>query len=123
MAKNYSTRIVSIGDQVNELEREKGMIVVFDESVEDSLRDVSVIHTRAQLPQEVKVGDYVAFGNRSYKITAVGREANTTLKSLGHCAFVFNGAPEVLLPHQINLDNKLPLPILQVGDLFEIIFS
>lgn len=121
--KNYSTKITSIGSQVAELENEKRMIVVFDNKVQEDLQDISVLHTPAKMPQEVKVGDYVAFGNRSYKVTAVGDEANITLQNFGHCAFVFSGNDKALLPHQINLDNKPPLPKLKVGDLFEIIFS
>ena len=68
----------------------------------------------------ISVGQTVKIGGQSYKITAVGSEAPTTLAGLGHCTFNFSGQSEVDLLGTIYVENK-PLPELTVGTVIQII--
>ncbi len=118
----FTTKVTGIGEMVEELINEGNLVIVFNDNAPPELMDVAVRHTPAELPQPVKAGDIVRFGENEYKVTAVGDEANHTLKNLGHCTFKFSGNPEVELPGQIELDGKGIVPDIKVDDIFEIEF-
>ncbi len=118
---DYNSTITAIGPLVEEMAREAGLIIVFDDNAPESLAEMAVLHTHCDLSQDVKVGDVVFFGNDEYIVTAVGEEANKTLKSMGHCSFKFTGEDAVDMPGQIALKGD-GVPEVAVGDNFEIIF-
>ncbi|NLN98104.1 MAG: PTS glucitol/sorbitol transporter subunit IIA [Eubacteriaceae bacterium] len=118
---DFKSVVTGIGPLVEEMAEAAGLIIVFDDNAPESLAEMAVLHTHCDLSQDVKVGDVVLFGNYQYVVTAVGEEANKTLKSMGHCSFKFTGEDSVDMPGQIALKGD-GVPAIKVGDSFEIIF-
>lgn len=118
---DYKTKIVGIGELAQDFLEEK-ILIVFNENAPAELAEISVRHTIAPLEQDVKVGDVVLFGENEYVVTAVGDEANSTLKSMGHCTLSFNGYDKPMLPGHIELSGEC-IPSPKIGDVFEIIFT
>lgn len=117
----YKTTITAIGAEVEDFIQEN-FLIVFNENAPDGLAEISALHTIVPFEKELRKGDTVVFGDRTYQVTAVGTEANETLKKLGHCTFVFDGQAEPDLPGHVCLEKK-PAPTLQVGDVFEVHFQ
>ena len=117
---DYRTEIVGIGELAREL-LETGSLIVFNEGAPPILEEVSFLHSRAVLEQDVQAGDVVILGDKDYVVAEVGFEANTTLRGLGHCTFVFRSNGDIL-PGAIRLEGN-DAPDLQIGDRFEIIFA
>jgi PTS system glucitol/sorbitol-specific IIA component len=117
----YKTTVTGIGELASEM-AEQGLIIVFNQNAPAELADLSILHTAAQLEQDVRQGDQVLFGDQTFTVTAVGEEANYTLGKMGHCTFCFDGAQEAELPGQIVLSGS-GLPDIKVGDRFEIHFQ
>lgn len=117
----YRTIVTGIGELAPEM-AEQGLVIVFNENAPVELADLSVLHTSAQLERSVEPGNRVVFGGKEYTVTAVGDEANYTLSKMGHCTFCFDGAKKAELPGQIVLSGG-GLPIVKVGDPFEIHFQ
>lgn len=109
----YRVKIVKLGELCKDFIVEK-MVVLFDEEVPEELQEISVVHTKGELKEEVEKGDKIRIGEKEYIVTAVGDEANKTLKELGHCTLKFNGGNEADLPGVINLDGELG--DIKVGD-------
>ncbi len=114
----YEVKVVNIGSMSKDLLAD-GNLVIFDQCPNEALMEVSVMHTKGEINDVVKVGDKVILGNCIYKITAIGEEAMHTLKELGHCTFRFNGANMADLPGQIVLRGD-KIPELQVGSIIRI---
>lgn len=119
----FSTIVTGIGPFVEEFIKDGNFMIVFNDNAPPELKEMAVLHTQAEMPQEVKVGDIVRFGDQELIITGVGDEANHTLKTMGHCTFRFNGAKEPELPGQIELQADGIPPKVNVGDVFEIEFK
>ncbi len=117
----YKSTITEIGELAYEL-IEGGMVVVFNDNAPAALKEMSVLHTIEEFNGCVKVDDRVVFGEKEYRVTAVGSEANETLKTMGHCTFCFNGKDSVQLPGQIELEGD-GKPEIEVGYSFEIYFK
>lgn len=118
---DYKTTVTGIGELVAEF-IEQGMIIVFDDNAPAELAEMAVQHTKAAMDKDVQPGDVVVLGNKDYVVTAVGSEANHTLKTMGHCTFKFSGNDEVELPGHIELEGD-GLPEIKPGDHFEIMFT
>ncbi len=118
---DYKTTITGIGDMALDF-LEQDMLIVFNENAPAELKDLSVHHTAATLDKDVKVGDVVLFGDESYVVTAVGDEANHTLRTMGHCTFKFTGSDAVQLPGHIELAGERR-PSIEIGKQFEIMFT
>ena len=116
----YKTTVTKLGDSYGEIFAE-GMVVVFNENAPEELAELSAIHTPAKLPRDVKSGDEVVLGTRRYTVTAVGSEANYTLRKMGHCTFVFTGENKAELDGHIVLKGD-GMPELKPGSVFEIYF-
>jgi PTS system glucitol/sorbitol-specific IIA component len=99
---------------------EMDMLIIFNNNAPQELAEISVLHSIEEMEREVEVGDTVRFGESTYAVTAVGDEANHTLKLLGHCSFKFSGKPQADLPGQIELKGSA-LPIIKVGDQIQIL--
>ena len=117
----YETIITRLGDMANEV-MASDMLIVFNENAPEELAEVSVLHTASKLRRDVKPGDVVLLGRREYAVTAVGSEANNTLRKMGHCTFKFQGAPDAALPGEIQLQGS-GLPRVNPGDPFEVHFK
>ena len=101
---------------------DSNFIIIFNEDAPPELADISVLHTKAPLLGEPAVGDMVFIAGKLFTITAVGDEAKSTLRDLGHCTLVFKGADEPDRPGCIMLHGDEPLKAheLKVGQTIEI---
>ena len=117
----YKTTVTKLGESYGDI-LEQGMVVVFNENAPEELAELSALHTKAALPSDVKPGDEVVLGNKRYAVTAVGAEANYTLKKMGHATFVFTGDNKAELDGHIVLKGN-GMPDLKSGSPFEIYFK
>jgi PTS system glucitol/sorbitol-specific IIA component len=115
---DYKTTVTTFGELYAEF-YEQGMIVVFNDSAPGELAELSALHTVAVLDRDVKTGDTVLLGNKKYTVSAVGKEANYTLRKMGHCTFVFTGAETAELDGHIVLKGD-GMPDIKAGDPFDI---
>jgi len=115
----YQAKVTGIGEMAMEM-LDLDMLIIFNDNAPQELAEISVLHSIEEMEHEVEVGDTVQFGESTYTVTAVGGEANHTLKLLGHCSFKFSGNAEAQLPGQIELSGN-GHPTIKIGD--EIIIS
>ena len=115
----YENTIKDKGECAEEF-LENNMFVLFGDSAPDEIKDFCFWVDVVPINGTISVGQTVKIGGQSYKITAVGSEAPTTLAGLGHCTFNFSGQSEVDLLGTIYVENK-PLPELKVGTVIQIV--
>lgn len=118
---NYSSTITGVGPMAQDM-MDAGMLILFDETVPDTVAEVAFTHTVAKLPRDIAVGDRVTIGDAAFDVTAVGELANKTFSEMGHCTLVFDGEDTVELPGQVALSGN-GLPDVQEGDAFIIEFA
>ncbi|MGI6109600.1 MAG: PTS glucitol/sorbitol transporter subunit IIA [Eubacteriaceae bacterium] len=118
---DYKSTVKGIGPLVPDLAREGNIVIVFDENAPAELAEMAILHTHCNLDQDVSVGDVILLGNGEFVVTAVGDEANHTLRKMGHCTFKFTGQDKVDLPGQMELAGDLPE--VKAGDPFQILFT
>lgn len=88
------TKVVSIGADASEL-IEGGIIVLFNPSAPDELKDIAVLHEREDTDLDVlHEGGIIQFGDQKYVIDFVGDEANANFNTLGHLAIYVNNKDE-----------------------------
>ncbi|WP_238943184.1 PTS glucitol/sorbitol transporter subunit IIA [Planococcus beijingensis] len=119
MTKKYEAKITEIGEEVDVF-IEENMLVIFNDTVPDSLRSIGVIHERADLLDKVMAGDVLEINEQRYEILFVGSKVNDTLDEIGHCTIAFNGETEASLPGTMCVEKKA-LPNLKVGSAIRII--
>ena len=118
MATIFSTEIVQLGSDVQK-SIDKKMIVFFGSGAPANIADFCVTIKTAMVEGSITPGCKIKFGDNEYEITAVGAEAQRTLKTIGHCAVKFTGSKTPDLPGSIHVEDK-SLPTLNVGDKIEI---
>ena len=119
MTKKYEANITEIGEEV-EIFIEENMLVIFNDTVPESLRSIGVIHERADLLEKVEAGDILEVGGERYEILFDGSKVNDTLEEIGHCTIAFNGETEAALPGTMCVEKKA-LPELRVGSAIRIL--
>ncbi|ANU12145.1 PTS glucitol/sorbitol transporter subunit IIA [Planococcus antarcticus] len=119
MTKKYEAKIIEIGKEV-EIFIEENMLVIFNDTVPESLRSIGVIHERADLLEKIEVGDVLEINGQQYEILFVGSKVNDTLEEIGHCTIAFNGETDASLPGTMCVEKKA-LPELKVGSAIRII--
>lgn len=119
---NFKTKITNIGDLVEDLKKDNHSVILFNDTVPEELQEISVVHNKPTVDKPIKVGDKIKIGNVELNVTAVGTEANHTLKSLGHCTLKFDGKNTTELPGMIELDANGIIPEFKVGDTIEVIY-
>ncbi|QCX34066.1 PTS sorbitol transporter subunit IIA [Caloramator sp. E03] len=112
----YQSKITGVGEFAFELLETSGGLIIFDNNAPSELAEISVLHTRESLKEDIKVGDKLYLGDQVYIVTAIGEEANHTLRELGHCTLKFSGKPSVELPGEIELKGYCK-PNIQIGDM------
>lgn len=116
----FRAKIVGIGEMVKEL-LDEDMLIIFNENAPEDLAEISVIHNKIILKEDVAVGDLFKIGKFEYKVTYVGSSANSTLRELGHCTFKFDGSTIPSLPGIINLEGNRPdISNIQLGSFISI---
>ncbi|MBR4152284.1 MAG: PTS glucitol/sorbitol transporter subunit IIA [Selenomonadaceae bacterium] len=88
---------------------ESNFVIIFNEDAPPDLAEVSILHTKERLLATPEVGDTVLIGEKVFDITAVGEEAKSTLKNLGHCTLCFKGGSVPERPGCIMLEGEEPL--------------
>lgn len=118
---DYKSKVTGIGSMVSEFVEQK-ILIVYNDNAPPELAEMAILHTIHSLDKDVSAGDVVILGNKEYVVTAVGDEANHTLRTLGHCTFSFHGSDTARIPGHIELDGD-GMPEVKEGDAFEILFT
>ena len=107
----YHTVITGWGDVALDFleDPEANFIIIFNDDAPPELAEISVLHTKEQLLAVPAPGDTVLIGEKVFEITAVGEEAKSTLRTLGHCTLSFKGGKEPERPGCIMLEGDEPL--------------
>lgn len=88
---------------------ETNFIIIFNDDAPPALAELCVLHEAAELVEDVKVGDTFVIADMPFIVSAVGSEANATLRGLGHCTLDFKGGPEAERPGCIMLEGDDPI--------------
>lgn len=101
---------------------DSNFVIIFNEDAPPELADLSILHTKSQLLHDPAPGDMMFLAGKMFTITAVGDEAKSTLRDLGHCTLSFKGGSEPERPGCIMLegDEKLQASDIKVGATIEI---
>lgn len=96
----YFTRIQKLGkDSLTFLgDPESNFIILFNDNAPPAFEDLCVLHTIEELRANIEPGDMMLINEKGFEVTAVGTEANETLRGLGHCTVSFKGGPEAERP-------------------------
>ncbi len=116
----YQSTITGCGEMAPELWQEN-MMVLFNDNAPIQLAEIAVLLWPSELEEDIAVGDRITLGDNTFEVTAVGDEANTTFKSMGHCTLRFDGMSVATLPGEIQLRGKIPQ--VKAGDQFVIVRS
>ena len=120
----YHTMITGWGDVALDFleDPEANFIIIFNDDAPPELAEISVLHTKEQLLAIPAPGDTMIIGEKVFDITAVGEEAKSTLRDLGHCTLSFKGGSEPERPGCIMLEGEQPLKKtdIQIETLIEI---
>lgn len=118
----YQVKITGLGpNALAFLGDETNFIIIFNEDAPPELAEISVLHTKCELKQEIQSGDTLKIGTKEFKITQVGTEAAYTLKQLGHCTLDFSGDESAFRPGCIMLEKgEITAEDLKVGTTIEI---
>lgn len=101
----YSVKITGIGEMALDFLTEN-LLIIFNNNAPAELAEISVLHEIGQLNGEVVEGDKITIGKEEYIVTAVGSEANHTLRTMGHVSFRFDGDSSPMLPGAIHLKGE-----------------
>lgn len=119
----YSANIIGWGeDALGFLEDEEmNFIIIFNENAPEELREIAILHEISTLHSEVEVGDTFIICDKVFDVTAVGYEAQHTLKELGHCTLSFKGGSVPERPGCIMLEGEpLKAADIRVGGKIQI---
>ncbi len=89
------TKVTSIGKHASS--KDDGLIIMFNDTASDKLRDVSLIHELVpafKQKYDLAAGEKVSFDSQEYDITYVGPLVKSNLLSIGHVIFDFHNIPE-----------------------------
>lgn len=112
----YEATVTNVGDFALQLMQTRDTMIIFDKDVPYEYINMVISHTKAELKDDITVGDKLCIAGLEYIVTAVGNEALINLKEKGHCTFVFNGKETVEQPGQIMLKGT-GIPRVMVGDV------
>lgn len=113
--------VIEIGEE--SFFEEVPVVILFNETAPEGLREVCIIHRFEEEPPEnlLKKGSRIKFGTQEYTIEDIGHLANQSLHELGHISLYFNyGDGQDLLPGSAFLSPPT-LPKIEVGDTIEFI--
>lgn len=113
----YQSSVIELGSEVTMFLEEERMLILFNDTVPQELRDIAVIHLSSEVVGTIELGDKLIFGEQSYEITCVGNKVNDTFKELGHCTVIFNGESTADLPGILCVERK-ELPTIEVSTIF-----
>lgn len=112
-----NVKVTSLGELAQDM-MDSGIMIIFNDNAPAELAEISVLHTIAELSEDVVPGDTVTIAGNRFEVLDVGDEANKTLAQLGHCTLKFEG-DKVELPGEICLGGG-DMPSVKSGDLITI---
>jgi len=119
----YHSAITSWGtDALTFLDdKELNFMIIFNEGAPPELQEIAILHKASPLLAKLSVDDTVVICGKVFTITAIGSEAEHTLKELGHCTLSFKGGTEPDRPGCIMLEgDELTSADITVGGTIEI---
>jgi len=106
MVKSYlQLNVLEVGEDAP-LMMEEGMMILFNDTVPQELKDIAVIHNGRDIAPELQSGDVMQIGDESFEVLFVGSKANETLNEHGHATFSFDGSTHSELPGTVCLEKK-----------------
>ena len=115
----YSSTVTAVGELVSDF-RDQGILVFFGEGAPEELHDFSILHKVEISERAPKPGDLIRIKDDEFNVLAVGSVVSENLLNLGHLDLKANGLTEAELPGDTNVEART-LPMLKIGDKFEII--
>lgn len=115
----YEATVLEVGPLVTEF-TEAGILVFFNNTAPEELREFTIIHDGTELKGELIPGDKILLDGEEFEVLAVGDVANDNFANLGHLVMKFNGMSEVEMPGDVCVESK-PLPIIRVGSVFQVL--
>lgn len=109
----FSTSVKDIGASAKDFESEN-MMILFGDDAPEGLKDYCYNIQVSDLEKSMEVGDTITFDAIKYTLTAVGSEANTTFKNLGHMTVKFDSSEAADLTGTIHVEAK-DYPKIQIG--------
>lgn len=114
--REIKSTITAVGPQA--LEDQDPMVILFDETASETLRQVAVIQQfddeTAQQQLELHAGDELVIDDQHLPIDAVGSLVNENLQTIGHVTLVFSDAGPADLHNAIYFRGQ-PKPNFRVG--------
>ncbi|MDQ0298904.1 PTS system glucitol/sorbitol-specific IIA component [Salibacterium salarium] len=104
MTTYFEADVTTIGPEV-ELMLEDNILILFNETATEDLKEIAVIHNAQGISGEIEPGDEFVIDDHAYKILFVGGKANETMKDLGHATLQFNGEDDSDMPGTICLEH------------------
>ncbi len=101
----YKVKVMNIGEIALDFLSED-MLIIYNDNAPSELARMSVIHEIGELEEKVTVWDKFILCENEYIVTAVGDEANYTLRTMGHCTLKFDGSNVPQLPGTIHLKGE-----------------
>lgn len=102
----YSSVITGFGSEAKALLKEANFLIFFNNNSPSELAEISVWHEKSELFDDIKGGDTIIIGNKTFNVTAVGEEASRTFRELGHATFNFSGGDTAYMPGHIMLEGN-----------------
>jgi PTS system glucitol/sorbitol-specific IIA component len=101
----FKVNVVEVGADAP-LMLEENMVILFNETVPQDLKDIAVIHDGRVWDFDLQTGDEMVIGDSVFELLFVGDKANETLKDLGHATFNFSGENHSDMPGTVCLESK-----------------
>ncbi|SFL56168.1 PTS glucitol/sorbitol transporter subunit IIA [Salibacterium qingdaonense] len=106
MSVYFEADVTTIGPEV-ELMLEDNILILFNESATEDLKEISVIHNGTTVSEMIETGDEFVIDGTPYKILFVGSKVNETMNDLGHATLQFNGESESDMPGTVCLEDGI----------------
>ncbi|MCG1012024.1 PTS glucitol/sorbitol transporter subunit IIA [Tepidanaerobacter sp. GT38] len=107
----YETTVIEIGEMAKKFFSQKIMVLFSKKEMPLEMKDISIMHSGGELVEDIKTGDIVRLGNRTYTVSAIGDKANSNLRLMGHACLKFDEKQAPEMPGDIHLKGSDPLGI------------
>lgn len=91
-----------------------GFLILFEDTTEDVFKEFGSLHPKAELKEDIVIGDTFNIGGNEYKVIAIGETANKSLRETGHVSIHLDEDPDLDAPSVIVL-NGPPFPVIEKG--------
>jgi PTS system glucitol/sorbitol-specific IIA component len=109
--KKYEVTVTAIGEMAQKFFSQKIIVLFTKKEMPLEMKDISIMHSGGKLLEDIKPGDRLFMGDRSYTVTAVGEKANDNIRLMGHVCLKFDEKPTSEMPGDIHLKGTEPLTV------------